>query len=155
MMTKRASKKSASRRSNSKAISEQVEVQGARPATFRLVEKAEDSFDLYRSGKKIGTARAEENGEYSAHFTASDGEWQAKAATPSELLGLVGRYLLRLDARASAASAETAPRKAGKTAEEKLSITFLKKAKSHRLATLDEELAAMRENFQRRAARRN
>ncbi len=36
-----------------------------------------------------------------------------------------------------------------------LSITFLAKAKSRPLATLDEELPAMRESFRRRAARRN
>jgi hypothetical protein len=49
-----------------------------------------------------------------------------------------------MEARAAAAS-EAAPHKAGKTAEEKLSISFLRKAKSHRLEALDEKLAAMRQ----------
>jgi len=39
--------------------------------------------------------------------------------------------------------------KAGKSVEEKLSLAFLNKAKSHRLGALDGELAVMREGFQR------
>jgi hypothetical protein len=143
-MTKRASKRSARSRFRSEAISERVEVAGARPATFKLVEKAEDSYDLFRSGKRIGTARAEESGGFSARFAASDGEWEATASTSPELLRLVGQYLLTIEARAAAASAEATPQKAGKTAEERLSISFLKKAKSHRLEALDEKLGAMR-----------
>jgi hypothetical protein len=144
MMTKRASNKLAKSRSRSEAISEQVEVAGSRPATFKLVKKAEDSYDLFRSGKRIGTARAEESGGFSARFAASDGEWEATAPTPLKLLRLVGGYLLTMEAREASASAEAAPQKAGKTAEEKLSISFLKKAKSRRLEALDERLAAMR-----------
>jgi hypothetical protein len=148
-MTKPASKKSAKSRSGSETLSERIEVAGVRPATFKLVEKAEQSYDLFRSGKKIGTARAEESGEISARFAAREGELQTTAPTLSELIRLTGRYLLTVDAREAAAAAEAAPQQVGKSAEERLSISFLKKTKSHRLATLDAELTAMRKNLSR------
>jgi hypothetical protein len=150
-MTKRASKRSAKNRSRSETISERVEVAGARPATFKLVEKAEGSYDLFRSRKKIGTARVEEDDGVSARFAAPDGSWSASAKSAPELLSLVGRYLLTIDARAAAmASIEESPlAKANgrKTAEERLSIAFPQKAHSHRVATLDQLLAAMREGM--------
>jgi hypothetical protein len=152
-MTKPASKKSAKDRSKSEPIAERVEVPGARAAAFKLVAKAEGSFDLFRSGRKIGTARAEEAGGFSARFTAPDGEWTANAPTPSALLQLVGRYLLSLDARTAAAAAP-AP-KAGRTAEEKLSAAFVKKAGALRLRAIDMELTRLRRDMQsiRRAGR--
>jgi hypothetical protein len=76
----------------------------------------------------------------------------AIAPTPKELLQLVGRYLLTLDAPA-AADAEAAPRK-GQTAEEKLSISFLQKAKRRRRQALDKELAAIRESISQPTGRR-
>ncbi len=141
-----ASRRSAKGRSKSDPISERVEVAGARAATFRLVERGEGSFDLFRSGKKIGTARVEKSGDYSAWFAGPDGKLEARALETSELLLLVGRYLLTLDARA-AASAEETSHKVGKTAEEKLSLSFLKKAKLRHLAALDERLSAMRRSI--------
>jgi putative SOS response-associated peptidase YedK len=63
-VTKAASKKSAKSRSRSETLSERIGVPGVRPATFKLVEKAVQSYDLFRSGKKIGTARAEEAGGF-------------------------------------------------------------------------------------------
>jgi hypothetical protein len=141
-MTKPASKKSAKGRSKSEPLAERVEVAGARGAAFKLVAKAEDSFDLFRSGRKIGTARAEEPGGFSARFAAPDGEWSAGAPTPKALLQLVGRYLLTLDARAAATDAP-AP-KGGRTADEKLSVAFLKKAGALRLSAIDTELASLR-----------
>jgi hypothetical protein len=141
-MTKPASKKSAKGRSKSESIAERIEVAGARPAAFKLVEKAEGSFDLFRSGRKIGTARAEEAGGFSARFTTPDREWTANAPTPSALLQRVGRYLLTLDARAAAMDAP-AP-KGGRTADEKLSVAFLKKAGALRLRAIDTELASLR-----------
>jgi hypothetical protein len=146
-MTKPASKKSAKGRSKSESIAERIEVAGTTPAAFKLVGKAEDSFDLFRSGRKIGTARSEEAGGFSARFSAPDGEWTANAPTPSALLQRVGRYLLTLDARAAAVDAPA--RKAGRTGDEKLSVAFLKKAGALRLQAIDAELATMRRNMRR------
>jgi hypothetical protein len=148
-MTKRASKKSANRRSRSDPISEQVDVAGIRPATFKLVEKAEGSYDLFRSGRKIGTARTEEGGEVSGRFTAADGEWSATSRTARELLQVIGRYLLTVDARSARSADNRPPSKAKPTAEERLSIAFLKKAQTNRLSALDQVLAAMRKDMRR------
>ena len=133
----------------SKPITALIEVAGVRPATFKLVEKAEDSYDLFRSGKRIGTARMEEDGTLSARFEAKDGEWFATAKSASDLLQFVGRYLLTIDARTAAAVPlnESHPElqaKGKKTADEKLSVAFLKQAQTHRIATLDQSLATMR-----------
>jgi hypothetical protein len=62
------------RRSGYDSIAERVEVAGAKAAAFKLVAKAEGS-----------------------HFTAPDGEWSLTAETTSELLRLVGRYLLTVE----------------------------------------------------------
>ena len=43
-----------------------IEVPGARPATFKLVEWASDSFHLFRSSRKIGAAVKERG--WSAKF---------------------------------------------------------------------------------------
>jgi hypothetical protein len=133
----------------SNPIAERIEVAGARPATFKLVEKAAQSYDLFRSGKKIGTARVEEDGTLSARFKAPDGEWSATAKSTSDLLHLVARYLLTIDARTAAAMPlnESHPElqaKGKKTADEKLSVAFLRQAQTHRIATLDQNLATMR-----------
>jgi hypothetical protein len=144
---KRASNRSAKQRAPSKPIPERIEVAGAKPAAFKLVEKAADSYDLFRSGRRIGTARVEEDGSLSARFKAPDCEWSAHAKSPTDLLQLVGRYLLTIDARSAAASTaegSSTKLKGKRTAEEKLSIAFLEKAQAHRVATLDSELTAMR-----------
>jgi hypothetical protein len=127
-------------------------VPGARPAAFKLVAKAEGSFDLYRSGRRIGTARAEEPHGFSARFAAPDGEWALTAKSPAELLHQVGRYLLTLDARAAAKDAP-AP-KAGRTADEKLSAAFVTKAGVLRLRALEAALKAMRRQMTVRKRRR-
>jgi hypothetical protein len=80
-----------------------VDVPGARPAAFKLVERAEDSFYLYRSSRKIGTARVEESGDWTARIETDDLRRTATAKSGPELLQLVGAYLLTLDARAAAA----------------------------------------------------
>ncbi len=133
----------------SKPFTTRIEVAGVRPATFKLVEKAEGSCDLFRSSKRIGTARVEEDGTLSARFKSSDGEWSATAKSASDLLQLVGRYLLTIDARTAAAMPlnESHPElqaKGKKTVDEKLSVAFLKQAQAHRIATLDQNLATMR-----------
>jgi hypothetical protein len=138
----------------SKPISERIEVAGARPATLKLVEKAAQSYDLFRSGKKLGTARVEDDGTFSARFEASDGAWSATAKTDRELLRRIGRYLLTIDARVAAAKPlkESRPElqaKGRRTADEKLSIAFLEQAHARRIAMLDQELAAMRKEMKR------
>ena len=72
-MTKGATKKSR------KPISEKVEVPGIRPSTFKLVDRGPDSYFLYRSSRKLGTARVEEDGSWSARFDDAQGEQQAEA----------------------------------------------------------------------------
>ena len=143
-MTKSASSRSAKRRLKSDPIVERVDVLGVRPATFKLVEKAEGSYDLFRSGRKIGTARAEESGDVSGRFTAPDGEWSVTVQTARELLQVVGRYLLTIDVRSAVAAKERQTSKGKPTAEERLSMAFLKKAQANRIAALDQDLAAMR-----------
>ncbi len=132
----------------SKPIAERIEIASARPATFKLVEKAAQSYDLFRSGKKIGTARVEDDGSFSARFEASDGVWSATAKSAPDLLQRVGRYLLTLDARAAAAEPlKVLDAKGRKTADEKLSIAFLQREQAHRTTALGRELAAMRKDM--------
>ena len=147
-MMKCASKRSANRHSKSEVVSERVEVAGARPATFKLMEKAEGSFDLFRSGQKIGTARVEGDSNFSARFKAQDEEWSATAKSAADLMQVVGRYLLTLDARASAAAPlKELEARGRKTADEKLSIAFLQQAQARRIAKLDQQVAAMRKRM--------
>ena len=81
--------------------SARIEVTGVRPATFKLKESAQDSFDLYHSSRKIGTARVEGRGAWSARFRAADREWKTKEKSPDELLRLVGTFMLAQKARES------------------------------------------------------
>ena len=147
-MTKPASSRSAKHRSRSDPIVERVEVVGVRLATFKLVEKAEGSYDLFRSGKKIGTARVEESGDVSGRFTGPDGEWSVTLHTARELLQFVGSYLLTIDVRSAVAAKERQSSKAKQTAEERLSVAFLKKAQANGISALDQDLAAMRKGME-------
>jgi hypothetical protein len=113
-----------------KPLSEKVEMAGVRPATFKLVERGPDSYFLYRSSRKLGTARVEENGEWTARFDDPDGPIEATASSGPELLRMVGTWLLAHEAREEAAQPleETHPElrvKGRKTAEEKLSIEII------------------------------
>ena len=122
------------------------------PSLFAGVEKAEGSYDLFRSSKRIGTARVEEDGTFSARFEASDGEWSATVKSASELLQFVGRYFLTIDARVAAAKPlkESHPElraKGQRSVDEKLSIAFMKQVHARRIATLDKELAVMRKDI--------
>jgi hypothetical protein len=131
--------------------SAKIEVSGVRPATFKLKETAEDSFDLYHSSRKIGTARVEGRGAWSARFKGADREWKAKEKSPDELLALVGRFLLAQKARES----ETPPvqRSAPDTkikstpAERKLSQRWAELSLKSHLKKLDQIIAECRKRI--------
>jgi hypothetical protein len=128
---------------------ERAEVPGVPSATLKLVERALESYFLYRSSRKIGTARVEPNGEWTARFEDDDGEWTAAAASGPELLRLVGAFLLTKDARAKAARPleEANPDlavKGKKSAEERLSIAFAERAQKARIGELDKLIVGLR-----------
>jgi len=131
--------------------SARVEVPSVRPATFKLKETAEDSFDFYHSSRKIGTARLEGRGSWSARFEGAGREWKAKEKSPDELLELVGRFLLAQKARES----ETAPvqRSAPDTkikstpAERKLSQRWAELSLESHLEKLDQIIAECRKRI--------
>jgi hypothetical protein len=132
-----------------KPIAERVEVPGVPPATLKLVERALESYFLYRSSRKIGTARVEPKGKWTARFEDKDGEWTASAASGPELLRLVGAFLLTKDARAKAARPveEANPDlavKGKKSAEERLSIAFAERAQKARIAELDKAITDLK-----------
>jgi hypothetical protein len=136
-----------------KPIVEHVDMPGVRPASFKLVGKAADSFDLFRSSRKIGTARREEDG-WSAQFDAPGGRWTASAGSAAELLRLVGGYLLAGEAREAAARPveETHPElkvKRKKSAEEALSIRLIRLGEERRVAQLDALLKELRKRIKR------
>jgi hypothetical protein len=119
-----------------------VEVPGVRPATFKLIERGPDSYELYRSSRKLGTARKEDRGEWTASFEALRKSWKANAKSADALLKLVGTFLLANDARASAARpvGEIDPAlkvKGRMDAEQKLSLKFAERAQERRLEELD------------------
>jgi hypothetical protein len=139
-------------------ITEKVELPGVRPATFKLVERAKESYFLYRSSSKLGTARVEENGEWTARIGEGKTALFATAKSGPELLKLVGTYLLAGEARAAALRPveETNPElriKGKKSPEERLSIEFAKRAQAARLAELDRLLGTLKRNIT--LARRN
>ena len=129
-----------------------VEVPGVRPASFKLVERAANSYDVFRSSKKIGTARVEEGGGWSAQFEAPRKTWVATAASSEALLRLLGTFLLAGEARAAAArpveEIDPALKVKGKAnAEQKLSRAFAARAQERRLAELDEVLTECRKSM--------
>src|SRR5690349_12619567 len=116
---------------------------------MKLVERALESYFLYRSSRKIGTARVEEKGKWSVRFEDEDGEWAASAPSGAELLRLVGKFLLTKSARVKAARPveETNPDlavKGKKSAEERLSIAFAERAQKARIGDLDQAIAEFR-----------
>ena len=137
-----------------KPISERVEMPGVRPATFKLVEKAAESFDLFRSSRKIGSARVERGGVWTATFDAPGGRRMATAASGKDLLRLAAGYLLAAEAREAMARPveEAHPElrlKGKKTADEKLSIDFVRRAQESRVAQLDGLLAELGKRIKR------
>jgi hypothetical protein len=135
-------------------ISEKIEIPGARPATFKLIERAKDSYLLYRSSRKLGTARVEENGEWTARIGEGKAAFVATAKSGPDLLKLVGTWLLAREAREAAARPveEANPElriKGKKSPEERLSIEFAKRAQAARTADLDALLAELERNIKR------
>jgi hypothetical protein len=135
-------------------LSERVELPGVRPATFKLTERAKESFYLYRSSRKLGTARVEENGAWTARIGEGKAGLVATAETGPELLKLVGAYLLAGEAREAAARPveEANPEfriKGKKSPEERLSIEFARRAQAARIADLDDLLAELKANIKR------
>lgn len=116
---------------------------------MKLVERALESYFLYRSSRKIGTVRVEEKGDWTARFEDDDGEWIATAGSGPALLQLVGAFLLTKDARERAlrpveeANPDLAV-KGKKSAEERLSIAFAERAQKARIGELDKALAEFR-----------
>ena len=129
-----------------------VDVPGARSASFKLVEKAEDSYELFRSSKKIGTGRVEERGSWSAHFEATRKRWIAGAPSAESLLRLVGAFVLAGEARAAAArpveEIDPALKVKGKAnADQKLSRQFAERAQERRLEEIDALIAECRKSI--------
>jgi hypothetical protein len=120
-----------------KTHTERVEVPGVRPAAFKLVEWAPDSFHLFRSSRKIGTAAAE--GGWSARFRFGKKEWKGSAESADALLRLVGTFMLASEARDAAARPLEEDRKGGgrKNKDERLSLEFLKRAQTVRVAEFE------------------
>lgn len=137
-----------------KPISEKVEVPGVRPATFKLVERGPGSYVLYRSSRKLGTARVEEDGAWTARFDDAEGERRAEADSGKALLRLVGGWLLLHEARELAAQPVEVPsdrRRKGKlTADEKLALEFLRRSGAHRVEEIDELIAGLAARVHRR-----
>jgi len=130
-------------------IVEKVEVPGARPALFKLVERALESYFLFRSSRKIGTARVEPNGEWTARFDDADGSWTASANSSVDLLRLIGKFQLAKDAHKAASRRveEANPElniKGKKSAEERLSIAFAERARKGRIEELDRLIDELR-----------
>lgn len=135
-------------------ITEKVELPGVRAATFKLIERAQESYFLYRSSKKLGTARVEESGEWTARVGEGKSGLLVTAKSGSELLMLVGSFLLASEARDAATRPleETNPElriKGKKSPEERLSIEFAKRAQAARIAELDELLARLGKSIRR------
>jgi hypothetical protein len=123
-----------------------------RPALFKLIERAKESYFLYRSSRKLGTARVEENGEWTARIGEGKTAFIFTAKSGPELLKLVGSYLLAHEAREAAQRPveESNPElriKGKKSPEERLSIEFAKRAQAARVADLDALLARLKQSI--------
>ena len=136
-----------------KPIARRVEVAGIRPATFKLVDRGDGLFDLYRSSRKIGNARSGDR-RWMGQFWTSGERWRVTTDSPEELLALVGEFDLLAEAREAAARPveEQNPElrlKGRATAEEKLSVAWAKRLQKTRLDDLDALIAARRERIVR------
>ena len=130
-------------------IAERVEVPGVRPATFRLRWKAEGSFDLYRSSRKLGRARVEEDGDWTARFEATGKRWLATAASGEDLLGLVDIFLLAQEAKEVSPPPKDNPpdNRSVTAAERKLSAKWQDLQEKRRIARLDELIREARKRI--------
>jgi len=127
------------------SFSERIEVPGRRPALFKLIEWAPDSFHLFRSSRKIGTA-AEEGGAWNARFRFDDQDWKGKADSAAALIRLVGTFILASEAR-DAAAAPAQKSKGRLSAEERISLKFLERAQKVRADRFDDLIAECRKRI--------
>ncbi len=138
-------------------VSERVEIPGVRPATFKLVDKGGELFDLYRASRKIGNARAGARGRWTGQFWLAGEKWRAEAGSAEELVRLVGAFQLATEARAAAARPveEQNPELRAKgrlTPDQKLGLQWARRVQQNRLAELDAMLASCRERIEPDAA---
>ena len=120
------------------SITERVEVPGVKPATFRLRWKAVDSYDLYRASRKLGTARIEESGEWTARFDREGKAWLATADSAEGLLRLIGVFVLAHEARETPApEASPSGKKDVSAAERKLSNKWKELQEKRRVTGLN------------------
>lgn len=128
-----------------KTYSRRVEVPGVRPAAFKLVEKGVESFDLFRSSGRLGTARVEERGQWAARFAFDGKDWKARADSAEALLQRIGTFILATEAHEAAAEPveKTLKVKAKSrlTAEEKFSLEWARRAQDVRLEKLNALIA--------------
>jgi hypothetical protein len=146
-MPSKPRKTAAPKNAGTKIVTERVEVPGVRPANFKLKEWAPDSFQFFRSSRKIGTAAAEGAG-WSAKFNFGGKDWKASADSAQSLLRLVGTFILANEGREAAAQpVKPEPARKGKrqqSEDEAISLEFLKRAQDLRLAAIDAQIAECR-----------
>jgi hypothetical protein len=128
-------------------VAERVAVPGGRPATFRLRWKAPESFDLYRGSRKLGTARVEENGDWTARFDRNGKSWHAAAGSGEELLRLVGVFVLAHEAKEVPPAELDLPKEKVPAAERKLSAKWNDLQEKKRLEGLDRMIRKARERI--------
>ncbi|MGH6922878.1 MAG: hypothetical protein ACRED5_03825 [Propylenella sp.] len=127
-----------------KTISERVEVPSVRPATLRLRWKAEDSYDLYRGSGRLGTARVEENRQWTARFDDNGKAWRATADSAQDLLRLIGVFVLAQEAREAPPAKTALPVEKVPAAERRLSGQWEMLQEKRRLERLDELIGQAR-----------
>jgi hypothetical protein len=136
-------------------IADQIAIPGARPTKFKLKWRAPGSYFVYRSGRRLGTAR-EEDGIWTACFDAEGHGYEAHAPSPHELLHQLATFLLLIESHEAVASigqvrAEAgAKRKLGP--EERLSLKFEERARAVRLADIDAKLKALSMSVRKRTS---
>ena len=121
---------------------------GVRPATLRLMWRAEDSYDLYRGSRKLGTARVEETGKWTARFDREGRAWLATAEDAPDLLRLTGAFILAHEAREAPAVEGSPPaEKSVPAAERRLSENWKRLQEKRRLSRLDDLLRQARKRI--------
>jgi hypothetical protein len=135
------------------AASEKIEIPGARPATFKLVDTGAGLLDIYRSSGKIGNARAGKRDRWAGQFWLFGERWRVSASSADELLKTVGAFVLATEVRAAAARPveEQNPElrtKGRLSADERLGLQWARRLQANRLAELDALLASCRRRIE-------
>jgi hypothetical protein len=135
------------------AHSEKIELPGARPVIFKLIDGSAGLFDLYRSSGKIGNARAGKRNAWAGQFWLSGERWRVTAGSAGELLKTVGTFVVATELRAAAARPveEQNPELRAKgrlTADERLGLEWARRLQANRLAELDALLASCRRRIE-------